>query len=164
MRLLLLIFFFTTTFTVEGQHKKLSKRKIYKAFTESIDQENKNEGGIWTLSNPWITNNDDSVYFKSDTIRFINFHKRNSSTEFCATINWSFYKKDKFFRAHAMDCLAKVYANAPEFKISINRIEKDFIIQTWNITTGISIVSDKFKIIDFVNNEATPILTLIRLK
>lgn len=164
MRLLFLILFFATAFTAEGQHKKLSKRKLYKAFTESIVQENKKEGRISTLSNPWITNNDDSVYFKSDTIRFINFHKRYSNLTFCATINWSFYEKDKFFRVHEMNCQAQIYWDAPEFKISIDRHKKDFIIRTWNITTGNPVMADTFMVIDLTSSQTMSTLTLIRLK
>jgi hypothetical protein len=162
MKTLALFLLLSVVLTAEGQSEKVSKHTLYKAFEETIDQESNNK--ISTLSNPWKTDNVDSAYFKCDTIKLINFQKRDFTTEFRTSINWSFFKKNKFFRAYVKDSLARVQANAPEFKISITQIKRELFITTWEISRGVPVLAEEFKVIKLMTNSSASTLTLLRIK
>ena len=77
-----------------GQTKSYSEGYIYSLFKNSILQTEK--GKVEIPSNPWLICNQDSAFYRKDTIKvFSNSYNRNS-LDCCDYIAWTFYKRDKF--------------------------------------------------------------------
>ena len=101
--------------------QNLKKTELIKLFRESIAQDSRKT--ILTISNPWVTNNKDSLYYKADTLRFINVKKTPYKYNFCEKVNWTFYRNDKFYLVESQTCRepssAKYSIKNNQFRIEI---------------------------------------------
>ncbi|AGC76778.1 hypothetical protein LX97_01435 [Nonlabens dokdonensis] len=100
-RFIIIVFSLFISSGVYAQNYKVKISELEKTFRKSIEQDSKRS--IRTLSNPWVINNTDSLFFKSDIVKLIN-PKTQFQFDFCKKINWSFYKKDKFYQVESQDC------------------------------------------------------------
>lgn len=81
-----------------------SKHQLSKLFKLSIDQESKKT--ISVGNNAWTICNQDSSFFKSDTIRIysnINYFYQKGAC--CKFIQWTFYKKNAFVQSDLQVCI-----------------------------------------------------------
>jgi hypothetical protein len=146
-----------------GQDIHPTKSTLLKTFKKSIDQ----EGGktINTYSNPWITDNKDSSYFKSDTIVFINFNHEFPKQVVCKPINWTFYKKNSFVLTSGDLCNEPTRLSTTNrgswYRIRIFETKTDLILQIKNSDNR----PERYAVLSITETvDLTVILTLIRSK
>ena len=160
MNKLIFSFFILFHFCLYSQNGPISKRQLLKAFKKSIEQ--KDRKWINTDSNPWVTNNADSLFYKSDTIVFTN--AKNLKREYCRVINWSFYKKNEFVLSDSNSCRepsrARVNQPGDWFRIEIFESDRGLFFDIYNFETLI----DRFKVISFYFKNQESVLKLTRLK
>ncbi|RZK10741.1 MAG: hypothetical protein EOO46_09520 [Flavobacterium sp.] len=73
-----------------------------KTFQKTI-LKNKN-GSVTTGRSAWQSCNDDSAYFKLDTITLIHYPNMSSNNNCCNSISWTFYEKNKFWETRLQKC------------------------------------------------------------
>tara|TARA_A100000171_G_C2054520_1_gene106842 strand:+ start:75 stop:563 length:489 start_codon:yes stop_codon:yes gene_type:complete len=143
-----------------AQNQEIKKSELKKIFRKSIKQDSRRN--ISTLSNPWVINNTDSLFFKADTIKLINF-KTQYKYDFCEKINWSFYKKDKFYQVESQTCRepssAKVSNENSRFWITITKNDFGLILNTYNLNGLI----DRFLVLLINQNEIKDEIVLKRI-
>jgi hypothetical protein len=158
-KFLFVILFFSLISNVFGQDSHPTKSELNKAFKKSIEQDLKNR--IITHSNPWIIINDDSLYFKSDLIKLYQYQTSNKLSKVCKTLNWSFYKKNKFVLTKAEKCKEPptIEGNLKEnwFETKIEKNDLGLILEIYNKNK----LADRFRVIE-INNDKT-LITLKRL-
>jgi hypothetical protein len=142
-----------------AQKNYTSKSLLSKTFKNSVDQiDNKR---VSTYSNPWISNNMDSIYYKKDTIIFKN--EKSYNRDFCKTINWSFYKKNAFVLSDADFCneppTMKVVKDENWFTVKIIEDQNVLYLKLYNRNKLI----EKFKVLSLNCNSPDSILTLLRV-
>ncbi len=93
-----LVFFVLSAQACNGQNNYPSKKSIQKIFRSSIKQVSKRK--VQVGNNAWTTCNKDSTFFKSDTIVFTN----STLEKCCATIQWTFYRKQSFVQNAGQTC------------------------------------------------------------
>lgn len=137
--------------------QNIQKNVLLDVFEKSIVQNIK--GKISTKSNPWFTNNTDSLYFKNDTIVFTNANSYRR--DYCKVINWSFNEKDKFVLSDANYCneppLTRVNTSKDWFEVKFE--EENNILKLYNDNNLIT----QFKVLEIITNESKTILKLFRL-
>jgi hypothetical protein len=81
----------------------LTAHHLKKIFKESIDQESKKS--ISVGSGEWTICNQDSAFFKDDTIRlYSNINYFYQISKCCNFINWTFYEKKAFVQSTSQIC------------------------------------------------------------
>ncbi len=159
-RLLIGTFFILFQLCVFSQNSPVTKKQLFKAFKQSIEQ--KDSKSIYTDSNPWLANNIDSLYYKADTIVFIN--AKSFKRDYCRVINWSFYKKDRFILSDANSCKEPPTArvNQPTDWFSIKIIESDtgLFFDIYNFNAFI----DRFQVISLLVSDQESVLKIKRIK
>jgi len=150
-----------TDLNLSSQNLTYKKTELKKIFRESIEQKSKK---IISLdSNPWVTNNTDSMFYKADTIKLINLKEAPYNYGFCQIINWTFFKKDKFYLIESQTCKEPSSAkagNASNFYIfKIRETEKGLILETYN-SFGIE---NNYLVIGITKNETSNEILLKRI-
>lgn len=85
------------------QIKKTSVHQLKFIFKKTIDQPEKDRVVIG--ANAWIICNQDSAFFKTDTVKLysnINYFYQKSNC--CEFIKWTFYRKNKFTQSQSQIC------------------------------------------------------------
>jgi hypothetical protein len=146
-----------------GQSFRPTKRELIKAFKKSIEQNERNV--FHSDSNPWIIDNKDSSYFKSDTLKFVNFNHEFLRQRVCQPLNWTFYKKDRFVLSSGNLCDEPTFMHVSRaedwYKIKITETKSDLILEIYNSDKQ----ADRFSVVSLKENvDLTLNLTLIRLK
>ena len=151
-----------------GQTKSYSENEIYALFKNSISQTEK--GKIEVPSNPWLICNQDSSFFRKDTIRVCSNSYYRNSLNCCQYIAWTFYDKDKFISTNLELCKEPTTASATKdkdyFKILVVPADNYLIISTFNNDQ----LKDSFKLLSVDNIKqsnsdlASTVLTLVRQK
>lgn|GEM_PF-1612500 len=154
-----ILIFLLVSFSAFSQNNEFSKSDLKRLFKKSILQNSKKS--ISTYSNPWVSDNTDSLYYKSDTIKLYGFKTKPYLADFCESVNWSFYEKSKFFLAKAHFCKEPptVTANAEHFNIKFLKTKTEFIIELYKL----NILTDKFKVLEIINNDLQKTIILKRL-
>ncbi|RZT00244.1 hypothetical protein [Aquimarina brevivitae] len=102
--------------------------------SESIKQDSR--GSISTVSNPWVSDNTDGLFFKADTLRLIN-NKTQYDFGFCEKVNWSFYIKSKFYQVESQTCeepaSVKVSNINNQYQITLSKNKLGLILSTSNL-------------------------------
>ena len=134
-KIYLLLFLFLSI-NCWGQKTELTKKNLLKILKSSIRQDSKSK--IQTNSNPWSICNEDSSYFKSDTLHLYlsnNSQYRNHSL-CCNFINWSFYKKDAFILTKTQICKEPPTTSASKaenwYTLKIKKEDKILTLTTCN--------------------------------
>ncbi|WP_348723580.1 hypothetical protein [Tenacibaculum sp. 190524A05c] len=156
---------FTILFTIHSglfsQKINPEKDALKKLFRESIKQDS--SGSISTLSNPWIIDNTDNLFFKTDTVKLINIKDVTYKYEFCNFINWSFFKKDKFFQVESQTCTepssVKVSDEYSLHWVTIKQTELGLILNTYK-SNGLK---DRFLVLSINRNKKTDEIVLKRI-
>jgi hypothetical protein len=132
-KLIVFLAFFATV-NCYGQTKGYSENEIYSLFKKSISQTDK--GKIEIPSNPWVICNQDSSFYRKDTIRVCSNSYYRNSLNCCQYIAWTFYDKDKFISTNLELCKEPTTASATKekdyFKILIVSADNYLIISTFN--------------------------------
>jgi hypothetical protein len=81
-----------------GQSIYPSKKTIQKLFETSIKQESRKK--VQVGNNAWTACNKDRAFFTSDTVVFDNSKSRTC----CATVQWTFYRKNAFVQNLVQTC------------------------------------------------------------
>jgi len=154
MKKSILILLFLIAHYSYGQNVPLTKENLFKKFKESIKQNSKNS--ITTNSNPWVICNDDSLYYKSDTLKLTPHSNNYPDCKCSCFIDWTFYKKGAFI-------LTKEFINEPRqisvaqdwYVIKLLEKNKDLILETYNQNK----VIEQFKVLSI-----NPNIILLRIK
>jgi hypothetical protein len=151
-----------------GQTKPYSENEIYALFKNSISQTEK--GKIEVPSNPWLICNQDSSFFRKDTIRVCSNSYYRNSLNCCQYIAWTFYDKDKFISTNLELCKEPTTASATKdkdyFKILVVSADNYLIISTFNNDQ----LKDSFKLLSVDNIKqsnsdlTSTVLILVRQK
>ncbi|RXK62762.1 hypothetical protein ESA94_07125 [Lacibacter luteus] len=144
-RLFILVAFLFAGHISEGQTIVPTKKQLLKLFKSSIRQDLKSK--ITTNSNPWVICNDDSSYYKADTIRLFPNSNDYPDCKCSCYIDWTFYKKDAFI-------LTREYINEPRrisvtksgdwYVVKLSLDGESLILETFNQ----NILIDRFKVVD----------------
>lgn len=110
MKLIYTLLIILTFHTISLSQTKPTKKDLVKLFKSSIYQPSKKSIsvglGAWTICNQ------DSAYFKADTIKLynnINYFYQISTC--CDFVNWTFYKKKAFIQSCSQICKEPASAN-----------------------------------------------------
>jgi len=144
-RLFILVTFSFAGHISVGQTSQPTKKQLLKLFKSSIRQDSKLK--VTTNSNPWVVCNDDSSYYKADTIRLFPYSNDYPDCKCSCYIDWTFYKKDAFI-------LTREYTNEPRrvivtkssdwYIVKLSLADKSLILETFNQNNLI----DRFEVID----------------
>jgi hypothetical protein len=157
MRLLILLIFSLTTEAVWCQNNVPTKHQMAKVFKPD---EEKTE---------WLICNQDSSFFKSDTLRLyssINYFYQKSDC--CKLVEWNFYKANAFTRSSLQVCteppIGSVLTENDYFKIKISSNKSGLYLFVVDRKDS----SDSFKIIDIQeielsNNTKSKLIVLKRM-
>lgn len=163
MRFLIVVIIFSFLFIgCIAQKDSLSISKLNKVFRKSILQDSSKK--ISTLSNPWISDNFDSLYYKSEVIKLTNFKSNKGYNGYCDDVNWTFYRKNKFIIKDCQHCkeppTCKATKNKDFFEIKINKLESNLILELFNFDKLI----ERFEIVSLVDSEIKTELILKRVE
>ena len=149
------------TCSVYSQNSNPKKSEVRKLFKESILQNDTNV--ITTVSNPWLTDNKDSLFFKADTIRLINPDYRYRHG-LCEVVAWTFYRKDKFSQDLGQICKEppayRVSKEDSRHSIDLRNTESGVVM----ITTNAEGVINKYLVIKIERSKDMDEMTLLRLE
>jgi len=129
--IILLLFFFAHNSW--GQTSLPTKKQLLKVFKASIRQDSKLK--ISTNSNPWIICNDDSSYYKSDTLKLFSHSNNYPDCKCFCFIDWTFYKKDAFVMSREyIDEPRRVSVSKADDWYTIKLLQKneDLLLETYN--------------------------------
>lgn len=144
-----------------AQNQEVRKSELNKLFRKSISQDSKRV--IQTVSNPWISDNTDGLFFKADTIRLINVKKQYIKT-FCETINWSFYDADRFYQIESQTCnepsSTKVSDENNDRRMTVEKTDKGVVLITYNLSGLI----ERFLVLSIYKSEIKDEILLIRME
>ena len=147
------------TSSIFAQNQKVKKSELNKIFRKSIAQDSRKT--ISTPSNPWVIDNTDSLFFKTDTVKLINIHKQYQY-DFCEKINWSFYRKAKFYQVESQECRepasGKISDENSRHWITIKRTDVGLVLTTYNLLG----IVDQFLVLSIVQNETKDEILLKR--
>ncbi len=123
--ILISLFFHTIAFAQNAPGKK----ELVKLFKSSINQKSKKSISVGSVS--WIMCNQDSAYYKSDTIKLynnVNYASQISSC--CDFVNWTFYNKNSFIQSYSQICKepASSSIKTDYYKITIKAIDKKILL------------------------------------
>ena len=144
---------FTISINSFGQTKNISTSEILHLFKKSIYQPDKK--AIDIVSNDWFFCNEDSAYFKKDTLKLYSnsYHTKLVvySSNCCEQIGWTFYKKDKFVLSRSSSCRARGYPSTDKdfYTINLEKKDKTLFLQTYN-QQGLG---EYFRIIDLIKEK-----------
>jgi hypothetical protein len=124
-----------------------TKFELITLFKNSIEQDSRKL--ITTYSNPWFVDNGNESYYKSDTITLTNFINWND-LKICETVNWTFYKKDKFILTKAQHCKeppsVQVSKEDDWCNIEISQNELGLFMKLYNN----KVLMEEFKVLNIV--------------
>lgn len=159
-KIYLILLLLISNFVLIGQVTTPTKSELKKLFRKNIDQESRRE---ITLSNPWVINNHNSNYFKSDTITLINSHFYQDKYDFCEVVNWSFYRKNKFLLTESQTCKepssAAISTENSFKKLAIKEEAIGLVLQIHNSNNQIN----RFLVLSILKTETRTEITLKRL-
>lgn len=146
--------------SLSAQNLNPKKGELKKRFRKSIVQDSRKK--ISTLSNPWVIDNTDSLYFKAITIKLIN-PKKQYEFDFCEYVNWSFFRNDQFYLTESQTCREPSSAKAiivnSRHWITIKESDYGLILETHN-SHGIV---DRFWVVSISKTEIKDEIILMRL-
>ena len=111
------------------------------------------------------TNNQDSLYYKFDTLKIIGFKIKDFKIDDCETVNWTFYKKKKVVLSKGHFCeeppTLSALKNENYLDLKITETDSDLFIELYNSNK----LLDKFKVLEIIqdNFQATIILKRLRI-
>lgn len=156
MKVLFLLMFGSLVNVSWCQNSVLTKHQMAKIFVSDDDHKE------------WIICNQDSSFFKSDTLRLystINYFYQKSNC--CKLIKWDFYKKNAFTRSSLQVCTepptGSVLTENDYFKIKLPSDKSSLYLVVVNRTH-----QNFFKVIDvreerLANNQKSKVIVLKRL-
>jgi len=160
MRNILLLILIFVTPLLSAQEEKVTKSKLFSLFKKSILQNSPNS--IDTYSHPWRINNEDGIYYKSDTIKLVNFISKSYRWSYCESVNWTFTEKKKFVLTRSHLCqeppTRDVTTKKDWYDIKIIRFDNNLYIELYNLNELI----ERFKVLDIKRIENKIIVTLKR--
>ena len=153
-----------------GQDTNIRVKEVSEIFKSSIIQSSKSK--IEVDSNPWLSYNSDSSFFKSDTVFLI---QNNPSMNYvqkksCAFISWTFYKKNQFIQLDINYCneppTERVTTSNDFYSLTLIEELNNTIIRTYRKNKLIDsfIVLGYKRFNDSFANEDVSVLTLLRKK
>ena len=145
---------------LSAQNLNPKKSELKKLFRKSIAQESRKK--ITTVSNPWVIDNTDSLYFKSDTLKLINI-KKQYKYDFCEKINWTFYRNKKFYLGETQTCREPSSGKAGNelswHSIKMKKTDDGLILSTYNFNG----ILDQFLVLSINQSEIKDEIILTRL-
>ena len=159
-RFIIFVIFFAIGTSLSAQNLNPKKSELKKIFRKSISQDSRKV--ITTVSNPWVIDNTDSLYFKAVTIKLINI-KKQYRYEFCEKINWTFYRNSKFYLGETQTCREPASGKAGNeynwYSIKIKKTDVGLILETYNLNG----IVDRFLVISINRYETKDEIILKRL-
>jgi hypothetical protein len=147
------------------QNVKPTAHQLSKLFKSSIDQESKKS--ISAGNGAWIICNQDSSFFKADTLRVynnVNYFYQLSSC--CKFIGWTFYNKNSFIQSDLQICNEPASSSIKNYSYQISIFSEKQ--KTYMLVIKPQITSEKFEVIKIediklANNNLTKAVTLKRV-
>ncbi|WP_156879235.1 hypothetical protein [Salinimicrobium xinjiangense] len=146
IKLTIIIFLFSCTSTF-GQ--EISKNELKKVLEETLS---KSRDFVPNATNSWFYDNSENDYKTRDTL--ILNTARSHKRDYCQTIDWTFYKWNKF-RLEVAD-----YCNEPPTKLA-SKDEDNFQLLIKEMDGKINLlvqnqngIQDKFEVVEFKKNSA----------
>ncbi|MCO5935889.1 hypothetical protein NAF17_10065 [Mucilaginibacter sp. RB4R14] len=166
MKLIFALTFILITNIAYAQKSSPTIKQVYKLLKLSIDQSSKKSISIG--SGEWLICNQDSAFFKDDTLRLydhINYFYQLSKC--CDFVGWTFYKKNAFVQSRSQICKEPASGSAYTEYYNIQLFSKDK--RTFMNVKKQAIVTEKFEIIRIknvalANNNFSNVITLKRLR
>jgi hypothetical protein len=160
-RFIIFVILFSIGSILSAQNPKPKKSDLKKLIRKSINQDSRKT--ITTISNPWVTDNQDSLYYKADTLRLINIKKRPYKYNFCEKVNWTFYRNNQMFLIESQTCREPTTANVSneksKIRIEIKKTDLGLILATFDLN---GIVSE-YLVLSISRNEMEDEIVLKRL-
>ena len=135
---------FFVTHNLCGQICIPTKKQLFKVFNASIKQNSKSK--ISTNSNPWVICNDDSLYYKSDTLKLFPSSNKYPDCKCHCFIDWTFYKKNALI-------LTREYTDEPR-RVSVSHEDNWYVIKLSTKNDGLiletynqDLLIDQFQVI-----------------
>ncbi|MET0944121.1 MAG: hypothetical protein ABWY22_01790 [Flavobacterium sp.] len=130
----------------------ITESLVKKILKESII---KKKNGRFTMSSDqsWNFSNNDSLYYKQDTINAI-YYKSGKHKSHCESIIWTFYRKNAFILGSESLCkepATRSVTKYPQdyFTIAIYKVEDEIMIDFFDQN---KIIVESFKILEINNN------------
>lgn len=156
-----IIFFLTSTVYCFGQNNNVTKSELKNIFKKSIVQ--KSRKWTTTISNPWIADNINSTYYKSETIKLTNFKSNQGKLESCKKVNWTFYQNNKLVIKESQTCKEpsseKVITDKDWFEIKIGKSEPKLVLELYNA----NVLVEKFEVVSLEDSQLKSELILKRV-
>ncbi|MBD1386113.1 hypothetical protein IDJ75_12540 [Mucilaginibacter rigui] len=140
--------------------------QVYKLLRSSINQTSKKSISIG--SGEWLICNQDSAFFKNDTLRlYDNINYFYQLSKCCDFIGWTFYEKNAFVQSKSQICNEPSSMSIQTEYYNIQVFSKDKSTFMFVIKQGV--VFGKFEIINIksialANNNSSKIIVLKRFK
>lgn len=136
-----------------------TKADLRRLFKNSIEQDSRKL--ISTYSNPWFVDNGNDSYYKSDTITLI-YSMKGNDLILCQTVNWTFYKKEKFILTKAQHCneppTVEVNKEDIWFNIEIRQTDSGLFLELYSKNE----LKEEFKVLDIIKEPDRTKIVLIR--
>ena len=127
VRTSIILFFFFAGQTSWGQTFTPTKKQVFKILKSSIKQDSRSR--VNTNSNPWVICNDDSAYYKSDTIKLYPYSNNYPDCKCHCFIDWTFYKKKAFV-------FTREYIDEPR-RISVTNADNWYVMKLSKRSDGL---------------------------
>jgi hypothetical protein len=160
MKLITIVFLILiSTVNSCGQESKSTEQKLKKLFRNSVQKEDVAKKYV----HPWRSDNDDSLYFKSDTIKVYQYKTRSYRSFGCEKINWVFSNENEFVLRRVHLCMEPPTRDISQpndsLKINFKKRNSKLLIEFNHYNKNI----DKFELIDIKENDITTDLILKRI-
>ena len=141
------------------QENTNSAERLKALFRNSVQKEDI----VNNYVHPWRSNNDDSLYFKSDTINVYQFKTRSYESFGCEKVNWNFSSENEFVLTRVHLCkeppTRDISKPNDSLKVKFKNKRSMLIIEFNHLNKNI----DKFELIDFKENDTIRNLKLKRM-
>lgn len=157
------------TLTVVSGYSQISKpstSQVYTLLKSTVDQPFKKN--IRVGAGEWLICNQDSAFFKNDTLRlYSNLNYFYQLNKCCDFIGWTFYRKNAFVQSKSQICNEPASSSANSEFHEIQLISKNK--STVMLVRKQGVVVQMFEIISLdkvalANNNSSNVITLKRLK
>ena len=143
-----------------GQETNQTEEKLKELFRNSVQKEDI----VNNYVHPWRSNNNDSLYFKSDTINVYQFKTRSYRSFGCEKINWNFSSENEFVLTRVHLCMEPPTRDIskPDDSLKVRfKNKKAKLINEYNHSNQ---NIEKFELIDLTENDTIRNLKLKRLR
>ncbi len=143
-----------------GQETNHNEEKLRELFRNSVQKEDFVNNNV----HPWRSDNEDSLYFKSDTIKVYQYKTRSYRSFGCEKINWTFTNENEFVLTRVHLCMEPPTRDNSQandsLKINFRKNNSKLRIEVNHSKKNV----DKFDLIEIRENDTITDLILKRIR